>query len=355
MKTTPPSTFSLITAVLIFALSTRTFACPVCYLLPTKTTADILIESEFVVLARENPNQSFSYATVEELKGASFSNDFELFIDSTTRRILKSNPGFAVVLVRKSEWSPWQSLGVTDDKYQQIIKRILAFSRHWTGKNGLQQRYSFFLTLFGDDNRAIHELAYLELGRAPYRTIKRMAKQVSKDDLRMMLTRREYLQWRSLAILLLAQNANDQDRKLIEDSFQNCQQFSLDNNLAAWATAYVEIHGPPAVAEIEQSYLRESNRSESEIRAIVMALSVHGRNGHRHLRDQIVESYGIVLQSHPMLADLIANDLTEWKSLKYHDQLMAIVENRDLKLDSQNMESIQNYLKLSRASNYRDQ
>ena len=68
-----------------------------------------------------------------------------------------------------------------------------------------------------------------------------------------------------------------------------------------------------------------------------------------------MESYGIVLQSHPMLADLIANDLTEWKSLKYHDQLMAIVENRDLKLDSQNMESIQNYLKLSRASNYRDQ
>ena len=157
----------------------RVEACRVCFLLPKKTAADFLIESELVVLARENLDQPFCYSAVENLKGHSTIAKFGLFVDSTTRRLLKANPKYAVVLVRKNEDDPWQSLGIADSQYQEVIKRILAFSEQWTSEGGSKDRYKFFLSLLGSKNRTIFELAYLELGRAPYSTIKKMAKLVS--------------------------------------------------------------------------------------------------------------------------------------------------------------------------------
>ena len=323
----------------------RVEACRVCFLLPKKTAADFLIESELVVLARENPDQPFSYSAVEILKGHWTAGEFGLFVDSTTRRLLKANPEYAVVLVRKNKDEPWQSLGIADNQYKEVIKRILALSDQWTGEGGSKDRYRFFLSLLDSKNRTIFELAYLELGRAPYSTIKKMAKFVSPDDLRPMLHRREYFEWRPLAILLMAQNPGEQDRKFIASSFESCQRFSLTTNLAAWATAYVELNGSDALDEIEGKYLRDSNRTAAEIRAVIIAFSVHGRNGHTHLRDRIVESYGVALQNYPQVAGLIVNDLTQWKKRAYRERIMKIIEDSNFEFDAADTMTIKSYLR----------
>jgi hypothetical protein len=177
-------------ACLAVLLPIGAHACPVCFLLPTKTPADFLIESDFVVLARESPQQPFTYSPVQVLKGDSAPEEFGLFVDSTTRRRLKTNLNDAVVLVRMGRGKAWRSLGIADAKYQDVVQRILLFADTWTREGGSQERYKFFLSLFGNGNRTIFELSYLELGRAPYSTIKKVARAVSPDDLRPILTRR---------------------------------------------------------------------------------------------------------------------------------------------------------------------
>jgi len=322
-------------------------ACPVCFVTPTKTVADHLMESELVVLARENPERPFTYSVVTVLKGESPTGPFGLFVNSTTRRRLKLNPGEAVVLVRNGKDRSWQSLGIANKQYQEVVKRILLFADRWSKEGAAHERHEFFLSLFGHKNRAIFELAYLELSRAPYGTIKQMAEFISRDDLRPLLERREYIQWRPLAILLLAQKADQRDRRFIETSFQSCQRFSLTTNLAAWTTAYIELNGTRAVEEIEATYLRDSERSHAEIRAVLTALSVHGRSGRVELCERIVKSYGVALQFHPKAAGSMTSDLIQWRQWKYKEVVAELLINEKLTFQTSDVKVMRRYVAMA--------
>jgi hypothetical protein len=149
------------------------------------------------------------------------------------------------------------------------------------------------------------------LGRAPYQTIKRFGRSVSRKDLQPFLQHRDYIQWRPLAILMLSQSADAEDRASIDKNFADCCEFSLTTNLAAWATAYIELNGAIAIERIEREYFANPGRSDKEVRAIVTALSLHSQDGHTQLREQIVRSYEIAMRNYPEVAKLIAKDLTK--------------------------------------------
>ena len=139
--------------------------------------------------------------------------------------------------------------------------------------------------------------------------IKRAGRNVSKEDLLAILQRREYIEWRPLAILMLSQSADAKDRKYIEEHFADCCEYSLTLNLAAWATAYIELNGASAIERIEREYFANPGRSDKEVRAILTALSLHSQDGHTQLREQIVRSYEIAIRNYPEVAKLIAKDL----------------------------------------------
>jgi hypothetical protein len=144
---------------------------------------------------------------------------------------------------------------------------------------------------------------------------------------------------------MLAQDAGRQDRELIGNSFRDCRRFSLTTNLAAWATAYIELHGVSAVEEIEATYLCNGDRTEAEVRAVITALSVHGRDGHTNLRDQIVKSYGTALRFHPNVAGPITADLTEWKKWMFQDDIAELLANHSIQFAASDALAIRNYLK----------
>jgi hypothetical protein len=289
--------------------------------LPQRTLADQLISADAVAFGREAPHVPFSYTAVRVLKGKLPDHHVGLFADSTTRRQLNADEKRVVVLVRSKD--EWKNLGVADEEYQQIVKRILVFASEWKGDDGRQKRLEYFLSLWGHENRTIRELAYLELGKAPYSSIKQFAKSISEEELQPLLTDRNYLEWRSLAILILAQRDDENSRKLISKSFGNCAQFSLTTNLAAWATAYLEVHGSNGVDVVEREYLKNKDRSDKEIRAILTALSIHGQQDNAALRERIVTSYGSALENHPLTAGLIARDLTDWKEWRYRKEIAS--------------------------------
>lgn len=292
--------------VVVCLLSTRpdqSAACPVCAPLPQTTVADDLLAAAAVVFARQNPDAPFSYRATEILRGQLDSTDIDYFVDSVTRRRLAADPGRVAVLVLESESNVWRSLGVADREYQQVVRQVVLQAADWSGRDGRRARQAYFQTLFGSRNRAVFELAYLELGRAPYETIRRFGRRVSSDDLQPLLSRSEYLEWRSLAILLLAQNPDAEARALISTSFDDCQRLSMTKHLAAWATALLEVNGPPAVQKIERLYLQESGRSPAELQGVLTALAVHGARPDGPLRHQLDDLFRTAHQSHPVVVE----------------------------------------------------
>lgn len=342
------SSASLINLSLFFVvcfsfLNQSLYACTLCFPYPIKSAADYLLENELVVFARLNPDDQFSFVIERELKGYAETKKLDYFADSATRRRLIANPADVVVFVRGQKLDDWRCLGVADSEYQQVIERIVAREQIWSGQRGEQQRIEFFVQLFDHEHPSIFELAYLELARAPYSTIKKIAPLTSKDRIRSLLNRREYVEWRPLAILLLAQSPDERDHQLIEKSFRSCQRFGLSTNLAGWAAAYVEIHGENAVKEIEATWLDDANRPETEVRAVLKALSVHGRNGHVQLQDRIVSSYRVALKVHPTVAGPVASDLLQWKRWKFRRQLAHVIKP-EIKLPATDVKLVQQYL-----------
>lgn len=345
-----PRLLQAVAVLLLVLVPSTADACMVCLPMPRTTAADRLIESDVVAFARENPDQPFSYWAVEVLKGELDSPKIDLFVNSTTRRRLNANEDLVVVLVRREEQS-WRSIGVADKEFQQIVRRVLAVSAEWSGDLGAEKRCQFFLTLFGHKNRDLFELAYLELGRAPYQTIKRVAGLIPKERLRPILTRREYIEWRPLAILMLTQNVGESERALVEQQFHDCSRFALTTNLAAWVTAHIELSGADAIDVIDQQYLGNVNRSVAEISAVVTALSVHGRGGHTHLRDRIVRSYRAAIKNHPAAIGRISQDLTDWGRCDYRAEIRQALGRGDLNMGPDDRAAIRRYLASDRAAN----
>ena len=115
------------------------------------------------------------------------------------------------------------------------------------------------------------------------------------------------------------------DRELIGESIRSNAQYGTINQLAAWATAYIEIEEETALDFIREQYVENVGRSSEEVKAILMALSVHGNNGHTQLRDRIVAAYRTILENHPAMAPQMVSDLTAWKRWDLAAPVAAIV------------------------------
>lgn len=304
-------------------------ACTICVPFPSRTTADDLVEGQTVVLARENPDKHWSYIIVETLKGVSDLSPIDHFIDSKTRRMLTIYPQRGVVFVQdKNDKTKWRNLGFADAEYEQVIREIIQVAPQWQQtETGNDQRLVYFAKYLGHKNRRLHELAYLEVGRAPYGKIKHLNTGWSREQIRALLRNPAYFEWYPLAILMLAHNANANDREYINNRFSTHVNFGLSMNLSAWATAMIEIEGKKGIVEIEQKYFRSSVRTQEELTAVVAALSEHGSNGHTYLRDQIVQSYSTLLTHHPKMASYVAKDLMTWRRWELSDQLSKIMTN----------------------------
>ena len=301
-------------------------ACTICVPYPTRTVADFLIESPVVVLARENPDKPFSYRIIEPLKGEPSGFDVDLFIDSGTRRMLTAHPEHGVVLVRASG-GEWRSLGFADAEVEAVMRRILHRAPAWASNaTASSGRLAFFARLLGHDNRRLHELAYLGVGRAPYSEIGRISGMWPAVQIRVLLANPRYLEWRPLAIMMLAHNGNEQDHRFLVRAYSTSESLGISNNLAAYATALIEIERADGVAMIEDHYFRRPGREQGELEAVIEALSVHGSGGHTFLRPRIVEAYGVLLDNYGSVgAGAVAAAMTRWRRWDLADALAVIL------------------------------
>jgi hypothetical protein len=333
--------------ILGIAITGVTLACAVCVPFPTKTIADYIIQSNAVVLARENPLKPFSYLAVETLKGIVSKPEIDLFINSTTRRRLSMNRQRSVALVQDVPAGKWRSLGYVDEDYERIIREIVLVYGDWEGNtsdwggnsadwkghstnwefNNFDNlnRIAYFAPLLGHSNRRVHELAYLEVGRAPYSLIREFSQSWPAYEVRTMLNDPLKIEWFPLAILILGLNAENTDQQRIRKSFKNVSKIGFSKNLAAWTTAFIEIDGGAALDEIENLYFQSANRDLDELIAVTTAMSVHGTNGHVNLRDRIVQSYITLIDNYPAMVSYVVRDLSNWEEWSLYSKLRTLL------------------------------
>lgn len=302
----------MITTILGMQLVAAAVACPICIGFPRKTDADVLLECHCVLLGRPDPSNLFQYAPGPLLKGTYDGSDFELLVDSATQRALEARPECHVLLIQESPKGPWRNLGWMTPAYEALVHRILQVGPTWIGPDAVKHRIDFFVPLLGHNENRIGELAYLELGRAPYPLVRALGKHVPRDAFAPMLQEQRYLEWRGLAILLLAQSDSESDRRRIREAFQAAQQYAIKTNLAAWATAAIEVDRDAAMDQIEETYLGNCDRSRDELQSIFTALSIHGSRDDSEMRDRVVACYTKLVKHFPEFAPQVAQDLAAW-------------------------------------------
>jgi hypothetical protein len=117
----------------------------------------------------------------------------------------------SVILVRGGDTTGWRSLGYADADYEQVVRQIIARAPDWRASDHAD-RLDYFAGLLGHENRTIADLAYLEVGGAPYSKIKSLSDRVRPEQIRAFLGDIAYYDWRALYILMLAQSDDREDR-----------------------------------------------------------------------------------------------------------------------------------------------
>lgn len=328
-------------------------ACPICVPYPETTLADVLMESESIIMVRESDENPYVFTPVGSLKGTSLSDDFDGFLDSSSRRRLRQNPDDVAVLVRNTPEDPWGYRAYATPEIQEFLRAILEQSTQWTGPEGSARRVAFFTDRLTHTDDLIRKQAYLEVGRAPYSVIKTIAAAVPRHQILEFLANWRLIEWHSLFILMLGQSELSGDHDRIRSQLERYARFGITTNLSAWATAYIEINPGDGIGEIEALYFATGRRTPEEIEEIHRSLSVLGSEGGAvpdprvaQRRRRIVQSYGTLLGNHPAMAGYVAKDLTNWRTQALVDQLSGIMESETV-LDPGSKMAVDYYLSMA--------
>jgi hypothetical protein len=329
-------------------------ACILCFPNPKTTLADRLLESKTVIMAREKTDKPYSFYAVEVLKGAIDESDINAFMDEITRQMLRVNQMDVVVFRRENTDSDWQYITYADFESQKFIRAILEQSSGWQKFSDDRNRIDFFAERLTHSNLLVREQAYLEVGRAPYTSIKRIAGKVPREQIRAFLGNWRFVEWHNLYILMLGQSRHPDDIAYIREKIEAAAAHGLKTNLSAWVSAFIETNPDTGVDEIENLYFSNRNRTPEELQEVCKGLSVLGSEGDFRIapelvgrRHRIVDSYGTLLENHPQMAGPVARDLTIWQIRALVKQLTHITENESA-LDPDTKMSINHYLSISK-------
>jgi hypothetical protein len=300
-------------ALLLALMTGGAGACQICIPLPERTLADRLLASDAVVLAREDAERPFHYRVTEVLSGAPDDRAIDLFLNSQARRTLAAYPDRAMVLARSARDGTWSQLGLTRPAYERVVREILSRADRWRPREtDNAERLDWFVPLLGHADHRLHELAYLEIGRAPYVEIRRLAGRIPAQTLEAMLAEPRYLEWRNLAILMLGESHRPADRARVREALSQKARFGSSLNLAAWATALLAVDGADGLRRLRMLYLSDDRRGSEELEAVIQAVSVYTA-AEPLLRDQATELYRRMLERYPTMAPRLVHDLIAWK------------------------------------------
>ena len=292
------------------------WACPICLGWGKPSTAQRLVATPQAVLAVPTADAG-RFHVIHVIKGerpadgmveGGYPRNGQVAEDATptnTRPLL---------IVRDDPLPTWVILGAIDAARADWL-RALAAGKPAADMSPEEWRARVALVVphLNDPEPLAGEFAYAELGAAPYAALRTAKPHLDAAALRGCLADPAHAAHQPLYLLLLGISGNAQDAATLEERLQSARQSGDAANLSSLLAADLELSGAARVAWIESNYLADPKRSTPEIKAALLALSVHGHTTGVIPRERVIEAYRVFMKAHPEIAGNVAPDLAAWQ------------------------------------------
>jgi hypothetical protein len=219
-----------------------------------------------------------------------------------------------LLLVCDDPLPTWIILGAIDAARMDWLRALAAGKRAADmSPEEWRARVALVVSHLNDPEPLAADLAYAELGAAPYAALRTAKPLLDAAVLRRWLADPEFAARRPLCLLLLGISGSARDADALEQRLQAARQSGDVANLSSMLAADLELRGAERVAWVESNYLADPKRSPPEITAALLALSVHGSANGAIPRERVIQSYRVFMKAHREIAGDVAPDLAAWQ------------------------------------------
>jgi len=218
-----------------------------------------------------------------------------------------------LLLIRARNWQSWASLGAIGTEHAGWL-RELAASKPTANMTDAewQEHLVFVLPYLENAEPLLAGIAYGELARAPYSSLRSLKANLDVRALRQWAADPQLAKRQSLYTLLLGIAGDTSDAARIEQRLDAAWKAKDATNLGPMLAADLELRGPSRMAWIDAKYMRDRDRTNRELQAVLLALSVQGTANATIPRERVIESYRVFIDVHKPLAGFVAQDLATW-------------------------------------------
>lgn len=318
----------LLAGLALAAAASPARACAVCAPSAPLTVAQRLIDAERALLAHPEPGAPGGWRVVALVRGEAGGEP-----PAIAPFALRDPQGRPLLLVRDRLSKAWSALGPVPEAQADWLRGLGAWRRtsemtlgDWTA------RVAALVPLLEHPEPMIAETAYGEVARAPYAAMR--ANRAALDGARLA-------RWvedpglaprRPLYLLLLGLAGGPSDALRIERALAARKPGPDPVDLPALLAADLELHGSRRLARIEKTWLLDPARGPAELRAAIVALSVHGAEGATVPRDAVADVFLRFTERRAPFGGLVAQDLAAWGVWEATPRFAALVESPDVPL-----------------------
>lgn len=302
-------------------------ACPICQGWGQPSVAQRLVNAPRAVLAVPTADAS-RFRVIQVIKGEAMAEGTVEGGYPRFSSVPGGAPSDARPLLLVSDEPAWIVLGAIDATRADWLRALAAGKRaaemsaeEWCA------RVALVVPHLNDSEPLAAELASAELGAAPYAALRTAKPHIDVAALRRCLRDPELAARHPLSQVLLGISGNAQDAAALEQRLQAAWQSGDAANLSSMLAADLELSGVARVAWIESNYLADSKRSTPEIKAALLALSVHG-NANSIPRERVIQSYRVFMKAHPETAGDVARDFAAWQYWDAVPDYVALMRSR---------------------------
>jgi hypothetical protein len=299
-------------AVLMFFVSARTTACPMCVAARELTiSAQELVYAGHSVLAIPVADRN-EFRVVSVIKG---DTPFDSVISGPVFRAdaaaMQSHK--PLLLIRDDAWLVWVNFGPVGAEQAGWLRQLSATKRTTDMTDSeWREHVAYFLPYLENPEPMVAEIAFNEFVSAPYGAMRSLKPRLDVAVIRAWLNNPKLAARRSVYVLLLGIAGTPLDALRSEERMEFARETHNATDLAALIGADLELRGAAGVERIEKQYLTDSGRNKLEIEAALVALRVHGDTDGAVPRSRVIQAFRLFIKQQPSLAGLVAAKLAEW-------------------------------------------
>lgn len=317
----------LLVGLLLATVAGGARACAVCAPSAPLTVAQRLIDAEQALLAHPETGPPAGWRVVTLVRGDPRGEPPPALVPGASR----DPEGRPLLLVRDRLSKAWSAVGPIAPTQVDWLRGLADYRRtadmtpqDWT------QRVAALVPLLEHPEPLVAETAYGEIARAPYAAMRANRAALDGARLARWVEDPALAPRRPLYLLLLGLAGGPADAARIERALASRRPAPDPVDLPALIAAVLELHGAQRLPRIEKAWLHDPARGPAELRAAVVALSVHGGEGGTVPREAVADAFLRFVERRAPLGGLVAQDLAAWRVWDATPRFAALVESPDV-------------------------